>query len=74
MLMFKTGKFRVNGKRLTLDAALENAKIITSLKTTRTPVMHLQTMTAVYTVPYRLYLARLAALVQGSEQKNSMLL
>src|SRR6266853_2959626 len=48
MLLFKTGKFRINSKCLTFKTALARAKLVTELKTRRIAAMYLQTMTAMY--------------------------
>ena len=70
MLLFKTGKFRIMGRTLSLADALKNVCIVTSLKTRKIPVLELQTMTAVHTFDHHLYLDILRNLIQGNSRST----
>ena len=72
LLFFTTGKFRVNAKRVSRARAIRRARIITRLKTIRTPTMELQTMTAVYTLPHKIILIKLADMLQDLKRKPVM--
>src|SRR5579862_4660767 len=70
MLVFKTGKFRIIGKQLDYNKALGLSSCVTSLATLDSPILVLQTMTAVYTHTRPFNLAIVARHVQGAETKT----
>src|SRR5271163_2901791 len=70
MIAFKTGRFRILGKTLTSSNAHYNAYSVTSLVHSCSPIVTLQTMTAVYSHPQRFNLLQLTTCLQGSECKT----